>query len=188
MSKRSRSHKGQSSNTQSENYANTIHSWDFFDNDRANSCHTYLLNQTIDQGVVLDCAFMQENNFFDRFLESFQTDNFTVPQWERLFHLREPVYRELVYEFYATYTMGVGMCRNDVSANGIEFRLGGEKRKCSVVELGWRVGLYGHAESEENVFWHRLSNGMTTKLDMRCMDFWPTIGCKIFQFITHPRD
>lgn len=70
MSKRSRSHRGQSPKTKSENYANTIHSWGIFDNDRANSRHTYMLNQTIDQGVVLDWAFMDETTFLIVFLRA----------------------------------------------------------------------------------------------------------------------
>nr|GEY53750.1 hypothetical protein [Tanacetum cinerariifolium] len=38
----------------------------------------------------------------------------------------------------------------DPEHKGVKFRLGGEERKISLLELGWRVGLYSENQSRED--------------------------------------
>ena len=102
MSKRGRTNRGQSLGSLRESYAESVQSWGLFVSDQANACYAQLLNQTIDHGAIMDWEFLEENNPFDEFIESFQTDEFTGPRWERLFRIYEPVYDELVREFFAT--------------------------------------------------------------------------------------
>ena len=86
------------------------------------------------------------------------------------------MYDELVREFLATYHLDVGTARNDVGATSVYFRLGGENRSCSILELGWRLGLYNQHEATQGVFMATLSHGENIKNDMRSAQFWPTIG------------
>ncbi|GJU21331.1 hypothetical protein Tco_1154673 [Tanacetum coccineum] len=71
------------------------------------------------------------------------------PQLANLFRINEPVYRELVLEFFTTFEFRATTCRNSPRRTGIEFRLGGEHRSLSLVEFGWRVGLYFEAQAGE---------------------------------------
>ena len=90
--------------------------------------------------------------------------------------MREPVYDELVRELFATFRFDAAEAQDDVGHTRIYFRLGGELRTCSVMEFGWRLGLYDHSETTQGEFMLRLQNGETMKNDFECAQFWPTIG------------
>ncbi|GJZ68677.1 hypothetical protein Tco_0631917 [Tanacetum coccineum] len=49
---------------------------------------------------------------------------------------------------------------------GVRFRLGGEQNEISLLELGWRIGLYSERKSRESVTLSGLRKGL---------GFWPTI-------------
>ncbi|GJX41306.1 hypothetical protein Tco_0256296 [Tanacetum coccineum] len=59
---------------------------------------------------------------------------------------------------------------------GVKFRLGGEQREMSLLELGWRVGLYSERKSRENATLSGLSRAETVKATRLLMKFWPSIG------------
>ena len=96
---------------------------------------------------MIDWDFLRAQGLENAFLERFQMDAFTGPQWERLFRIREPVYSELVREFFATFHFDLVEARTDMGGTTIYFRLGGELRTCLLIEFGWRLGLYGQHEA-----------------------------------------
>ncbi|GKE36535.1 hypothetical protein Tco_1459940, partial [Tanacetum coccineum] len=59
---------------------------------------------------------------------------------------------------------------------GVSFRLGGETRTMSLMELGWRVGLYSERESRMDETRRELNKRETVKTNIVTMGFWPTIG------------
>ncbi|GJZ01658.1 hypothetical protein Tco_0519619 [Tanacetum coccineum] len=59
---------------------------------------------------------------------------------------------------------------------GVSFRLGGETRTMSLMELRWRVGLYSERESRMDETRRELNKGETVKNNIVIMGFWPTIG------------
>ncbi|GJS16570.1 hypothetical protein Tco_0411042 [Tanacetum coccineum] len=96
------------------------------------------------------------------------------------FCVNEPVYRELVHEFFASFEFDASPCRYDPNHLGVRFRLGGEQKEISLLELGWRVGLYSKRRSRENATLSGLINGDTIKESRLLMEFWPTIGDRGF--------
>ena len=73
---------------------------------------------------MIDWDFLRAQGLENAFLERFQTDAFTVPQWERLFREREPVYSELVREFFATFHFDLAEARTDMGGTTIYFMMG----------------------------------------------------------------
>nr|GEW63737.1 zinc finger, CCHC-type [Tanacetum cinerariifolium] len=65
--------------------------------------------------------------------------------------------------------------RYDPEHFGVKFRLGGEQREISLLELGWRVGLYIERKSKENATLSRLIRAETVKKIRLLMEFWPSI-------------
>ncbi|GKF29348.1 hypothetical protein Tco_0095690, partial [Tanacetum coccineum] len=110
------------------------------------------------------------------FFESIDSDLFSGPQWEDLFWVNEPVYRELVREFFAIFSYGDSTCINNPRAARIQFRLGGGQRSFSLVEFRWRVGLYSKTEGDEIGTELALRNAMMVRDEHRLIEFWPTIG------------
>ena len=121
MSKRQR---GSSSRAQRESYGDTVLSFGVFDDDASTSKYNQLLHHQVDSGAVIDWNFLRDQGLEQAFLQSFQTDDFTGPQWERLFRIREPVYEELVRELLATFHFNLAEARNDVGGTTIYFRHG----------------------------------------------------------------
>ncbi|GJX03429.1 hypothetical protein Tco_0189345 [Tanacetum coccineum] len=68
------------------------------------------------------------------------------------------------------------LARYDPNHVGVRFRIGGEQKEISLLELGWRVGLYSKRQSRENATLSGLRNGETVKESRLLMEFWPTIG------------
>ncbi|GJX20650.1 hypothetical protein Tco_0223327 [Tanacetum coccineum] len=60
-------------------------------------------------------------------------------------------------------------------AFGVKFRLGGEPREISLLELGWRVGLYTKRKYMEHVTLNGLSRAETVNASHLLMEFWPSI-------------
>ncbi|GKA34367.1 retrotransposon ORF1 [Tanacetum coccineum] len=86
------------------------------------------------------------------------------------------VYRELVREFFALFEFDASPCRYDPNHLGVRFRLGGEQKEISLLELGWRIGLYFERKSKESATLSRLRKGVTVKANHLLLRFWPTIG------------
>nr|GEW95751.1 ribonuclease H-like domain-containing protein [Tanacetum cinerariifolium] len=58
---------------------------------------------------------------------------------------------------------------------GVRFKIGVEQKEISLLELGWRVGLYSERQSKENATLSRLRKGVTVKPNHLLLGFWPTI-------------
>ncbi|GKD58265.1 hypothetical protein Tco_1295774, partial [Tanacetum coccineum] len=87
---------------------------------------------------------------------------------------KEDQYAELAREFFASFEFEVSACRYDPEHNGVRFRLGGEPREMSLLELGRRVGLYTERRSRDNATLNGLSRAKTMKANHLLMEFWPT--------------
>ncbi|GJX81455.1 hypothetical protein Tco_0330936 [Tanacetum coccineum] len=59
---------------------------------------------------------------------------------------------------------------------GVRFRLRGEQKEISLLELGWRIGLYSERQSRESATLSGLRKGVTVKANHLLLGFWPTIG------------
>nr|GEV48592.1 hypothetical protein [Tanacetum cinerariifolium] len=82
------------------------------------------------------------------FLQVYQQDLFFGPQWINLFQTNENVYRELVNEFFASFEFDASPCRYDPNHLGVRFRLEGEQKDISLLELGWRIGFQPTIEDD----------------------------------------
>ena len=101
-----------------------VHSWGVFVDDASTSKYTQFLHHQVERGNVLDWNFLRDQGLEHAFLQSFQNDGLTGPQWERLFRMREPVYDELVRELFATFWFDAAEARTHVGSTTIYFRLG----------------------------------------------------------------
>ncbi|GJS44994.1 hypothetical protein Tco_0595115 [Tanacetum coccineum] len=120
--------------------------------------------------------FLASQGLDQAFFESINEDPFYDPQWVNLFQINENVYLELVHEFFALFEFDASPCRYDPNHLGVRFRLGGEQREISLLELGWRVGLYSKRQSRESATLSGLRKGVTVKANHLLLGFWPTIG------------
>ena len=132
--------------------------------------------QTMERGSINDWSFLRDQDLEAEFIQNFQTDAFTGPQWEQLFRICEPVHEELVRELYATFHFEAAEAQGEVGRTRIHFRLGGVRRTCSVMEFGWRLGLYDQHATTRAEFMERLQHGLTERDDLACAAFWPEIG------------
>ncbi|GJW33048.1 hypothetical protein Tco_0053080 [Tanacetum coccineum] len=87
----------------------------------------------------------------------------------------EPVFRELVWEFLASFKFSSVACMYHPDFEGITFRLGGEPRKMSLLEFGWRVRLYYEKQFRLSSMMSGLGRGETIKAEHLFMQFWPNI-------------
>ncbi|GJW28634.1 hypothetical protein Tco_0045509 [Tanacetum coccineum] len=80
--------------------------------------------------------------------------------------------------FYESIKKTLSPAHNGYDPNhlGVRFRLGGEQREISFLELGWRVGLYFERQSRESVTLSELRKGVTVKANHLLLGFWTTIG------------
>ena len=63
------------------------------------------------------------------------------------------------------------------SAQFISFRLGGQRRYCSLYEFGCRLGLYSTATAVSFAFQQHLSTGLVSHSDdFHAAEFWPTVA------------
>ncbi|GKB73741.1 hypothetical protein Tco_0935153 [Tanacetum coccineum] len=138
--------------------------------------HDALTRRHIHSGEIIDWEFLASQGLDQAFFESINKDPLSGPQWVNLFQINESVYRELVREFFASFEFDASPCRYDPNHLGVRFRLGGEQREISLLELGWRVGLYSERQSRENATLSRLRKGVTVKANHLLLGFWPIIG------------
>nr|GEV56524.1 hypothetical protein [Tanacetum cinerariifolium] len=133
---------------------------------------------TIHSGDVIDWEFLAHRNLDQAFFESINIGSFSGPQWGNLFRVNEPIYRELVREFFASFEFEASACRYDPKHLGVNFILGGKPKEMSLLKLGWRVDLYSERKSRENTTLSGLSRAETVasirnprvKLAHRCIE------------------
>ena len=137
MSKRSRTVRGSSSRSQ-ESHADAVLSWGVFNDTASTSKYTQLLSHKVEGGSIIDWNFLRQQGLEQTFRQSFQTDEFTGTRWENLFRMQEPVYEELVREFFATFHFDTAEARTDVGRTTVHFRLGVSKGHARL--LSWDGG------------------------------------------------
>ncbi|GKE04133.1 hypothetical protein Tco_1396151 [Tanacetum coccineum] len=108
-----------------------------------------LVGRSIHLGDVVDWEFLSNKGLAQSFFDSINTDTFSGPQWVNLFQINEPVFRELVREFFASFEFNDTPCRYEPLHKGVTFRLGGVEREMSLLEFGWIVGLYSKREFKD---------------------------------------
>nr|GEU45427.1 hypothetical protein [Tanacetum cinerariifolium] len=64
----------------------------------------------------------------------------------------------------------------DPNRLSVRFRLGGEQKEISILELGWRTGLYYERQSRESATLSGLRKRLTVKVNHLLLGFWPTTG------------
>ncbi|GJS99141.1 hypothetical protein Tco_0820311 [Tanacetum coccineum] len=118
MSKRSRkSTKGEASSSQAPSIMDKIRGFGVFESATHQHFYDRIMNLPIQFGPVVDWTFFARHGLADEFFQSINKDDFAGPQWE--YH-----------------------SRTNPTFEGVSFRLGGETRTMSLLEFGWRVGLY----------------------------------------------
>ncbi|GKA37603.1 retrovirus-related pol polyprotein from transposon TNT 1-94 [Tanacetum coccineum] len=98
---------------------------------------------------IIYWEFLARQNLNQAFFDSISTDPFSRPQWGNLFRVNEPIYRELVREFFSSFKF-------EASA--------------------YKVSLYIERRSRDNVTLNGLSRAEIVKVNHLLMKFWPTIG------------
>ncbi|GJZ67412.1 hypothetical protein Tco_0630652 [Tanacetum coccineum] len=107
-----------------------------------------LVGRSIHSGDVVNWEFLSDKGLAQSFFDSINTDPFSRPQWANLFQINEPIFRELVHELFASFEFDAIPCRYDPLHKGVTFRLGGVEKEMSLLEFGWRVGLYSEGNLE----------------------------------------
>ncbi|GKE11899.1 hypothetical protein Tco_1415450 [Tanacetum coccineum] len=135
-----------------------------------------LVGRSIHLGDVVDWEFLSNKGLAQSFFDSVTTDTFSGPQWVNLFQINKPIFRELVREFFASFVSDATPCRYEPLHKGVTFRLGGVEREMSLIELGWRVGLYSERESRNPMTLSGLRGAETINSTRLTHFFWPIIG------------
>ncbi|GJT93704.1 hypothetical protein Tco_1082549 [Tanacetum coccineum] len=136
MSKTPKSIRGQSSTSPEISLEEKIRRFRVFEN----GVHQ-LNNDTLE--------FLAYQNLDQAFFDSISIDPFSWPQWGNLLCMNEPIYRELVREFFASFKFEASACR---------------------------VELYTKRKSRDNATLSGLSRAKTVKESHLLMEFWPSIG------------
>ncbi|GJV05649.1 hypothetical protein Tco_1343305 [Tanacetum coccineum] len=173
----------------------------FFDQDfnsltfeRKRSALRKALSRSIHSEDVVDWEFLFDKGLAQSFFDSINTDPFSGPQWANLFQINEPIFHEVVREFFASFEFDATPCRYDPLHKGVTFRLGGVQREMSFLKFGWRVGLYSKGESRNVSTLRGLRKAETVNSTRETHSIWPSIGDSMFnvgnkkaQSIRNPR-
>ncbi|KAI3766954.1 hypothetical protein L2E82_17035 [Cichorium intybus] len=136
----------------------------------------------VEPALVLDWNFANTLGItaaLDQYLVK-SDGTYTSYAWRNLFQIREHSYKELMLEFFSTVTFDP--TEEDMFVRtGLSFRLGGEPRQCSVVELGWRLGLYPHGETRSPEFRAYLAHCITSPPEeLVNEEFWGRIASTLY--------
>ncbi|GJW38086.1 hypothetical protein Tco_0063931 [Tanacetum coccineum] len=127
MSKRTRkgrSTKDEASSSQEPtNLVDKIQEFGMFDNSRHQGFYHTIMDLLILSEPVVDWAFFTQHGLAADFFKSINRVNFSRPQWVNLFQINEPIYRELVHEFFASFEFKDYTSRTKPEYKGISFRV-----------------------------------------------------------------
>ncbi|GJU78078.1 hypothetical protein Tco_1275148 [Tanacetum coccineum] len=118
MSKRAstcKSTKGESSSSE-ETVKDRVRNFGVFESETHRINYEAFVYHPIHSEVVIDWSLFADNGLERGFFDSINTDPFFGPQWENLFWINEPVYRELVRDFFATYEFEAATYMNNPSS------------------------------------------------------------------------
>ncbi|GKE61050.1 hypothetical protein Tco_1511417 [Tanacetum coccineum] len=176
MSKRTRSTRGQSSSSQGVSIEEKIQMLWVFKSGVHQMHHDVLARLRIHSEDIIDWDFLTSQCLAQAFFKSINKDPFSGPQWVNLFQTNKNVYREFVHEFFDSFEFDASPCRYDPNHLGVRFRLRGKQKEISLLELGWRIGLYSERQSRESATLSGLRKGVTVKANHLLLGFWPTFG------------
>ncbi|GJX32813.1 hypothetical protein Tco_0242668 [Tanacetum coccineum] len=89
----------------------------------------------IHPGDVIDWDLFATHGLAREFFKSINTDAFTGPQWANLFQINEPVYRELVWEFFTSFEFDSIPCSARSGLNR------GETVRAKLVTIGFWLNI-----------------------------------------------
>ncbi|KAL8251318.1 hypothetical protein R6Q59_035011 [Mikania micrantha] len=72
--------------------------------------------------------------------------------WSRLLYINRPLYRQLLMEFFSSYSFSFPSQNIYQNSFGLTFRWGGRWRRLSVAQFATRMGLYTEGELDTEVF------------------------------------
>ncbi|GJS15076.1 hypothetical protein Tco_0409548 [Tanacetum coccineum] len=176
MSKRAWRTRGQASLSHEETMEEKVSKFGLFDIRNHQMNYNNLVGHSIHPGDVVDWEFLSNKGLAQPFFNFINTDTIFGPQWVNLFQINEPILRELVREFFASFEFDATPCTYESLYKGVIFRLGGVEREMSLLELGWRVGLYSEGESKDVVTLSGLRGAETVNSTHLTHLFWPSIG------------
>ncbi|GJW88696.1 hypothetical protein Tco_0164036, partial [Tanacetum coccineum] len=110
MSKRTRSIREQASSSHEETTEEKVHKFGLFDNGNHQMNYNNLVGHSIHLGDVVDWEFLSNKGLAQPFFNFINTDTFSGPQWVNLFQINEPILRELVHEFFASFEFDASPC------------------------------------------------------------------------------
>ncbi|GKE53099.1 hypothetical protein Tco_1488255 [Tanacetum coccineum] len=180
MSKRARSTRGQASSSRKETMEEKVCKFRLFDYEDHQMNYDNLVGHSIHPRDVVDWEFLSNKGLAQSFFSSINTDTFSGPQWVNLFQINEPIFCEPVREFFASFEFDASPCRYEPLHKGVTFRLGGVEREISLLEFGWKVGLYTKRESKDVVTLSGLRRVETVNFTHLTYLFWPSIGDNMF--------
>ncbi|GJR18099.1 putative reverse transcriptase domain-containing protein [Tanacetum coccineum] len=98
------------------------------------------------------------------------------------FTMCQLVYRELVREFFTSFEFKDYASKGNPKFKGVSFRMGGEYRTMSLLELGWRVRLYSEEDSLDDHTRLSMQHTLAVKTEDDWRRFWPNIRDGEFVF------
>nr|GEV72131.1 retrotransposon Orf1 [Tanacetum cinerariifolium] len=91
---------------------------------------------------------------------------------------------ELVRKFFASFKFKEYHSRTNPTFEGVSFRLGGGTRTMSLLEFGWRVGLYDEEVASHEDTVRTLRSDVTVRREEDWRPFWPTIGEEMIEALS----
>lgn len=151
-----------------------LHKWLRFTSDKHKSNLKNLLEKNFDRSISIHWPSMEALGFAGQlksyFVHSLPDGGTTPEAWLRLFEIREPVYKELCYEFFSTFDFEPA---EDYDKEMITFRLGGIAQSMTLCSFATTLGLYTPDEvSSEDFTYAMIEARETFSRDA----FWREVG------------
>nr|GEY55593.1 hypothetical protein [Tanacetum cinerariifolium] len=147
MGKRHRGTRGQPSSSQEISIEEKVPRLGAFEEGVHQMHFETLARRHIHSGDVIDWEFLVQHNLDQEFSNSICTDPFFGPQWGNLFLINEPIYRELVREFFALFDFDASHSRSNPShlEERVEYRVLTTcvQEKKSMIAMGVNMELHG---------------------------------------------
>nr|GEV41712.1 hypothetical protein [Tanacetum cinerariifolium] len=111
MSKRPKSTKGQASSSRKETMEEKVRKFKLFNNGNHQMNYNNLAGCSIHAEDVVDWEFLSNKGLAQPFFNFINTVTFFGPQWVNLYQINEPIFCELVREFFASFKFDASPCR-----------------------------------------------------------------------------
>lgn len=102
---------------------------------------------------------------------------FEYEEWEGIFQIQEQVYKELCVEFHCTYEMNEDV-ETATDKTFMTFRLGGQPRKMSMMELAACLGIYSREQLDAAHFSDYLMASEMIETEFYPKDVWHEFSSK----------